>query len=172
MEVSHADTDHLSKEPQAQTPSLGCSAAVYGYASRLSCRLVRKLRQRSLSKRKIRVQPMPQNERREGTMMSPCFTCTRVKDPQNCENKACKEWQAWFIDRWETMRANILAQLENSPLEDIGIPLGGQRYASPHRVREYRRQDPCQRCLGPKDLCRSLCPAKLAWSNAQWERNL
>ena len=102
-------------------------------------------------------------------MNSPCLQCTRVRDPLNCENKICKEWQAWFIDRWETMRANILAQVETSPLEDIGIPLGGQRYASHHRVREYRQQDPCQRCLGPKDLCRSLCAAKLAWSKAQRE---
>lgn len=34
----------------------------------------------------------------------PCKSCTRVKDPENCENKSCKDWQQWFLDRWETMR--------------------------------------------------------------------
>lgn len=34
----------------------------------------------------------------------PCKTCTRVKDPENCGNKICQEWQRWFLDRWETMR--------------------------------------------------------------------
>lgn len=40
-------------------------------------------------------------------MESPCLTCTRVKDPKNCENKSCKDWQAWYIGRWEAMRANL-----------------------------------------------------------------
>ena len=34
----------------------------------------------------------------------PCKTCTFVKDPKNCENKNCREWVQWFIDRWEAMR--------------------------------------------------------------------
>ena len=100
-------------------------------------------------------------------MKSPCFTCTRVREPHNCENKICKEWQAWFINRWDAMRANVRAQMENAPLNDLGIPLGGQRYVSPHRVLEYRTQNPCQRCLSPKDLCHSPCPAKSAWLEVQ-----
>ena len=100
-------------------------------------------------------------------MKSPCFTCTRVREPHNCESKLCKEWQAWFIDRWDAMRANVRAQMENAPLNDLGIPLGGQRYVSPHRVLEYRTQNPCQRCLSPKDLCHSPCPAKSAWLEVQ-----
>ena len=36
----------------------------------------------------------------------PCKTCTRVKDPKKCENKTCKDWQKWFMDRWEAMRRN------------------------------------------------------------------
>ena len=104
-------------------------------------------------------------------MMSPCLTCTRVQNPYNCENKSCKEWQAWFIGRWETMRANVRAQIADAPLENIGIPLGGQRYASPHRVLESRKQDPCQRCLSPKELCCAPCPAKSAWIQAQQEGN-
>lgn len=31
----------------------------------------------------------------------PCLTCTRVKDPKNCENKQCWVWQQWWIKRWK-----------------------------------------------------------------------
>lgn len=30
----------------------------------------------------------------------PCLTCTRVKDPANCENKSCQAWLEWFLHRW------------------------------------------------------------------------
>lgn len=30
----------------------------------------------------------------------PCLTCTKVKDPENCENKSCKEWREWFLKKW------------------------------------------------------------------------
>ena len=100
-------------------------------------------------------------------MNSPCSECTRVKDPQNCENKQCKEWQAWYIDRWETMRKNVRAQMDDAPLLDLGVPLGGQRYISPHRIREYCSEDPCSRCLYPKDSCHFPCPSKLAWASVQ-----
>lgn len=100
-------------------------------------------------------------------MNSPCLQCTRVRDPQNCENKLCKDWQAWFIDRWESMRDHVRQEMEQAPMEDIGIPLGGHRYASPHRVQEYVSQDPCQRCLCPKDRCRIPCASKTAWLEIQ-----
>lgn len=100
-------------------------------------------------------------------MKSPCLQCTRVRDPQNCENKLCKDWQAWFIDRWESMRDQVRAEMDQAPMEDIGIPLGGRRYASPHRVQEYISQDPCQRCLCPKDHCRIPCSSKEAWLEMQ-----
>lgn len=32
---------------------------------------------------------------------SPCATCTRVKDPSDCENKNCKVWKEWFLRRWK-----------------------------------------------------------------------
>lgn len=38
---------------------------------------------------------------------SPCLTCTRVKDPRNCENKTCKLWQEWFMQRWQAMQARL-----------------------------------------------------------------
>lgn len=100
---------------------------------------------------------------------SPCLECTRVRDPQNCENKLCKDWQAWFIDRWEAMRAHVRAQMDAAPAQDIGIPLGGNRYASPHRVREYLMCDPCIRCLCPKDQCGVPCPARKRWEQMRNE---
>lgn len=31
---------------------------------------------------------------------SPCEGCTRVCDPNMCENKNCKLWKSWFLRRW------------------------------------------------------------------------
>ena len=31
---------------------------------------------------------------------SPCESCTRIYDPDACENKNCKDWKAWFLRRW------------------------------------------------------------------------
>lgn len=33
--------------------------------------------------------------------ISPCRTCVRVRDPENCENKRCNEWRRWFLRRWD-----------------------------------------------------------------------
>ena len=38
---------------------------------------------------------------------SPCKTCTRVKNPAECGNKACNYWRAWFMHRWAEMRRHI-----------------------------------------------------------------
>ena len=100
-------------------------------------------------------------------MNSPCVGCTRVKDPQTCENKLCKDWQTWFISRWEAMRQNVRAQMEETTTYDIGVPLGGERYAHPHRMREYFREDPCRRCLCPKNACHTPCNARVAWAKIQ-----
>ena len=40
----------------------------------------------------------------------PCKTCTMVKYPDLCENKACWEWQKWFINRWEELRRYYYGQ--------------------------------------------------------------
>ena len=34
---------------------------------------------------------------------SPCKTCTRVCNPDGCENKNCKFWKAWFLGRWRNI---------------------------------------------------------------------
>lgn len=31
---------------------------------------------------------------------NPCVSC-RVRDPRTCDNKLCKRWQVWFLQRWE-----------------------------------------------------------------------
>ena len=102
-------------------------------------------------------------------MKSPCFTCTRVLDAKNCENKLCKDWQSWFIGRWKAMRKALCAEAAQAPVGDIGVPLGGNRYASPHRVRDFLDVNPCRKCVYPADACQMPCKTKLAWSEMQSE---
>lgn len=102
-------------------------------------------------------------------MKSPCYHCTRVRDPQNCENKNCKDWQAWFIDRWESMREYVRKEMEAAPMEKKGVPLGGNRYAHPHRVQEYLSIDPCNGCICQNNICHTPCPVKAAWEEMNKE---
>ena len=88
-------------------------------------------------------------------MKSPCLDCTRVKDPKNCENKNCKEWQAWFIDRWESMRTYVQAQMEKE-----------NAVATPAKIlttHPQGKEDPCDTCPFPKDMCHTPCLVKSAW---------
>lgn len=32
---------------------------------------------------------------------SPCLTCSRVRSAADCENKQCRQWQIWFLGRWQ-----------------------------------------------------------------------
>ena len=105
------------------------------------------------------------------TPKSPCLTCTRVKDPKNCENKTCRDWQAWFIDRWESMREYVRAEMEKVPVFEVGIPLGGEKYAPPHLVRAYLATDPCDACAYPRTNCHKPCPSKALWLSKQKEVN-
>lgn len=93
---------------------------------------------------------------------SPCFTCTRVRDPKNCENKACRVWQAWFIDRWESIRDAVRKDMCQAVLREEGVPLGGRQYASPHRVKAYLETDPCTTC--PCGPCRVPCTVRQVWN--------
>lgn len=43
-------------------------------------------------------------------MDSPCLTCTKVKNPKDCTNVTCADWRAWWLDRWNKMRANVFAK--------------------------------------------------------------
>ena len=41
---------------------------------------------------------------------SPCLTCTKVRDPKNCEIKGCPEWREWFIKRWNEIRYKMVTK--------------------------------------------------------------
>ena len=40
--------------------------------------------------------------------LKPCLSCTRVKDPDNCESKCCPDWKAWFMNRWNMIHGYYL----------------------------------------------------------------
>ncbi len=96
--------------------------------------------------------------------VSPCLTCTRVQNPQECENKNCGVWRRWFIKSWDNFRNYPRATVENAKLTPIGVPLGGRIYAHPHRVREYRKNHPCEGCYA-KALCKGPCKILIGWQN-------
>ena len=45
-------------------------------------------------------------------MKSPCLTCTKVKDPCNCENKLCGKWRVWFLSEWEKKRTGLIGYVK------------------------------------------------------------
>ena len=101
-------------------------------------------------------------------MKKPCITCTRVTDPDNCDNKDCMLWQRWYIETWNAMRAAPRLNMEHLPREPEGMVIGGIRYALPHRVNSYLQKDPCKGCLCPRDLCVIPCRVKRDWTQA-WQ---
>ena len=98
---------------------------------------------------------------------SPCLTCSRVPDPRECDHKACRPWQQWFLARWELIHNYPRAKMEAAELKPVGVKIGGRPYAAPHQVRRYVQNDPCQSCLCPKDLCLTPCPVKKAWEQTR-----
>lgn len=99
-------------------------------------------------------------------MKKPCISCNRVADPENCENKACRVWQAWFVESWECLRRQPRLARELPP-EKEGAVIGGVRYALPHRVKGYLDKDPCEGCQCPRDLCVLPCRVKRDWDAAR-----
>lgn len=97
---------------------------------------------------------------------SPCLSCTRVKDPRDCENKNCQIWRRWFIARWEALRTAARQQMEVTP-QKAGVSLNGQTYAAPHQVRAYLQKDPCDGCVCPQNLCSEPCKLKANWLAAR-----
>lgn len=94
---------------------------------------------------------------------SPCKVCSRVKDPENCENKNCKVWRDWFCERWELIHRFPRVMMENMELKPAGVKVGGRVYPAPHQVEEYQKSNPCDKCLCPKDLCKSPCKLRRQW---------
>ena len=80
---------------------------------------------------------------------SPCETCTRVKDPANCENKHCSTWRAWFSARWELIR---------------GYPRRSKNQLQPG---SEPTEDPCSHCASPRELCKTPCRSRVAWDRTQ-----
>lgn len=102
---------------------------------------------------------------------SPCLTCTRVRDPQNCDNKLCQPWRQWFRRRWDMIHRYPREQIERSR-QPVGVPLGGRRYALPHEVEAYLKEDPCKECKCPKALCSTPCQYKKMWTQAKGKETL
>ncbi|MBQ6852294.1 MAG: hypothetical protein IJO04_04615 [Oscillospiraceae bacterium] len=100
---------------------------------------------------------------------SPCLTCTKVSDPRACDNKNCKSWQAWFLERWALIHRFPRQQMEQAELKPVGVNVGGRHYAAPHQVQAYLRTDPCEKCVCPKDLCSSPCRMRRAWEETKQE---
>ena len=100
--------------------------------------------------------------------ISPCLHCTRVRDPEACENKNCKTWRQWFAGRWEYTRKLYRAGMDRCQ-KKRGVPLGGCRYASPHTTEAYLQTDPCDRCKLPKALCNTPCKVRTDWSEVKHE---
>ena len=104
-------------------------------------------------------------EERKNT--SPCPASRRVRDPQNCNNKRCRDWQGGFIDRWEAMRRSIRLKMENAAMNEEGVQVGGNLYSHPDRVREYTEVSTYDGWLCPKDLCTTPCAVCKAWDDAK-----
>ncbi len=100
---------------------------------------------------------------------SPCLTCTRVKDPENCENKNCKVWRQWFTGRWDEIRRDPRLRMEGNQAGPESVNIGGNRYILPHKVREYLDSNPCKSCPCPRELCTSPCPARRTWEEIKKE---
>ena len=100
-------------------------------------------------------------------MKNPCLSCTRVKNPRNCEDKNCQAWRQWFIQTWDQRRLQHRLCREHLETEMEGVSIGGVRYALPHRVHSYLGTDPCEKCLCPKDLCRLPCKVKRNWKQTR-----
>jgi len=100
---------------------------------------------------------------------SPCLSCDRMVNPRLCDDKDCKAWRSWFIQRWEALRALPRQHLEQAGGTPLGTKIGGQRYVLPHQVMGYLEKDPCVGCLCPKDLCAEPCRVRRDWDMARNE---
>ncbi len=100
---------------------------------------------------------------------SPCLTCTRVKNPSDCENKNCRVWRAWFTESWERVRMNPRLQKEKDRSGLEGVTICGRTYLLPDKVRQYLKTSPCKTCPMPEYLCTSPCPAYRTWQETRKE---
>lgn len=76
---------------------------------------------------------------------SPCVTCTRVPNPNDCENKLCQPWKRWFLARWAEIHA----------------------YAQHNAVIKNLSNDPCDKCVCFGKACTGPCRIKQIWQEEQ-----
>ena len=55
-------------------------------------------------------------------MIKPCWNCTQVQDPANCDDSSCLRWQQWFAHTWDDMRHSLRVDMENRPKDLCRIP--------------------------------------------------
>ena len=48
--------------------------------------------------------------------MNPCDNCTRVPEPDACDNKRCPDWKAWWVSRWDKTRLDLLRLLDRQEM--------------------------------------------------------
>lgn len=94
---------------------------------------------------------------------SPCQNCYMVADPQSCNDAGCRVWQRWFLSQWNATRKSVSQHYQQIPLQEVGVMIGGIRYAPPHRRREFLLENPCDRCRCPWELCQGDCTLRQYW---------
>lgn len=94
---------------------------------------------------------------------SPCITCTRVADPENCAMFGCHAWRAWFIHRWNSMRASVFSDAQQYSVDSNAISVGGYKYSHPDHVRQFLKHKLCLDCDCPVDLCKKPCAILMEW---------
>lgn len=100
---------------------------------------------------------------------SPCFSCTSVRDPENCENKNCLRWRNWFIEKWENLRKDPRLTMERRNPGPEGIMIGGIPYVLPDQIQTYLKRNPCQHCACARYECDPPCPTRRTWDGVRKE---
>ena len=76
-------------------------------------------------------------------LTGPCEGCTRIPDPEKCDNKDCKQWRQWFLERWDLIHGYYLKKAPE------------------------RSVDPCTVCQCPSEMCFPKCSTRTAWEAQQ-----
>lgn len=61
---------------------------------------------------------------------SPCLTCTRVHDPEECNDKSCGRWRAWWLAKWEQIHRPTTADIGPRMAEEV------KRVCAMHNMRQ------------------------------------
>lgn len=100
--------------------------------------------------------------------VSPCLRCSRVSDPDSCENKHCVPWRNWFVAQWNILH-DYPRRMKDRPGEKLGVAIGGHRYAPPSLLQSYLKNDPCNYCACTWDQCHTPCRARQNWTMVKRE---